>query len=353
MNKRPVYKDESLGIAWTTTSQGNEITVDLSNGELLEKHSWSDSGTPSSTYPATRIDNKKFLLHQLITSFDLTDHANGNRYDNRLENLREANKSQNGANSKVSSRNSSGYKGVSWRKDKSKFSARIKVDYNTIFLGYFDDSYEAALAYDTAALKYFGEFASTNETLGLYEWSSDNYETPERISQYLANLVEGSLKPLEFSAGTGQIAKYLIRGTAIELRKERLLIGSNRYPSIEWVYGSFLDYNEKHDAILGNPPFSLIPEFLCHIPNVLLSGGLCHILMPSDSFQSIKRSEALKRSGLEIIREHKIVGRVAYLRNGIPLKGRQVYDSIFTMGRIEDKHPSQKTAFLTKPNENL
>ena len=54
------------------------------------------------------------------------------------------------------------YKGVHWHKNHRKWLARITFEKNTIHLGYFRNEIEAAKAYDEAAKKYHGEFASLN-----------------------------------------------------------------------------------------------------------------------------------------------------------------------------------------------
>jgi hypothetical protein len=89
----------------------------------------------------------------------LLDHINGSKSDNRLSNLREATKAQNGANTRLSVNNSSGYKGVRWHTAAKKWVAKIKINYKSIHLGLFTDIEDAAAAYQAAALKYFGEFA--------------------------------------------------------------------------------------------------------------------------------------------------------------------------------------------------
>jgi hypothetical protein len=65
---------------------------------------------------------------------------------------------------------SSIYKGVTWVAKRNRWMAQIKrTDGTHICLGYFrpDDEISAALAYDEAATKYFGEFARTNASMGL------------------------------------------------------------------------------------------------------------------------------------------------------------------------------------------
>ena len=89
------------------------------------------------------------------------DHINGIRNDNRISNLRLANQSQNTANSYLSKSNTSGYKGVVWRKELNKWEAQIGVNYKCIKLGKFDLIEDAAKAYSNAANKYFDVFANT------------------------------------------------------------------------------------------------------------------------------------------------------------------------------------------------
>ena len=55
------------------------------------------------------------------------------------------------------------YKGVKQpRNYKKQWEAHIKVNKKSIDLGYFNSEIEAAKAYDSAAMKYFGKFAKLN-----------------------------------------------------------------------------------------------------------------------------------------------------------------------------------------------
>ena len=77
--------------------------------------------------------------------------------------IRKATNSQNQANKKKQGNCSSEYKGVSYYKQDKKYKAGIMVDGSTVHLGYFCNEKDAALAYNKAATKYFGEFAVLNE----------------------------------------------------------------------------------------------------------------------------------------------------------------------------------------------
>ncbi len=113
------------------------------------------------------ISKKKYLVHRVIFLWhhgylpNLIDHKDRNTQNNKIENLREANKSQNSINSKIHKTNKSGYRGVSWHKVKSKWQASIKINKRRIPLGFYDDPLVASNAYQTAALKHFKEFCPT------------------------------------------------------------------------------------------------------------------------------------------------------------------------------------------------
>lgn len=89
------------------------------------------------------------------------DHINGNRLDNRISNLREATRAQNSWNTKRSSRNNCGAKGVGWKTGDKFWRATIQVNGVKRDLGCFDSREAAAQAYAAAAKQSFGEFART------------------------------------------------------------------------------------------------------------------------------------------------------------------------------------------------
>jgi hypothetical protein len=75
-------------------------------------------------------------------------------------------KLQNNQNIKSRKDNTSGFKGVFFKKDKNlskPWMALIGVKRKNIFLGVFRTREEAAQVYNQAAIKYFGEFACLNK----------------------------------------------------------------------------------------------------------------------------------------------------------------------------------------------
>lgn len=89
------------------------------------------------------------------------DHENGTPCDNRIRNLRPANRQKQSANSRMSTRNTSGVKGVTWESRRHKWVAQIMVDGRHIHLGQHDTIAAAAAAYESGAQKYFGTYART------------------------------------------------------------------------------------------------------------------------------------------------------------------------------------------------
>ena len=108
-------------------------------------------------YQATKLAGKEILCHRLawlIVHGDLPsgelDHINGNRSDNRIDNLRCASRSMNNQNRRTAFKsNRLGVLGVTQTK-RGTFIARIRVNGKGIHLGVFPTAAEASQAYVAA-----------------------------------------------------------------------------------------------------------------------------------------------------------------------------------------------------------
>ena len=110
-------------------------------------------------------NRKKSLISHVLLGVGndvVVDHINGNPFDNRRANLRIASKIQNHWNYRLSDRNTTGYKGIYKDKQADKYHARICENGKRHYLGVYNSPKEAALAYDVAARKYHGAFATLN-----------------------------------------------------------------------------------------------------------------------------------------------------------------------------------------------
>ncbi len=139
--------------------------VDDEDFEYLNQFNWWVTKKKSGYY-AFRQEGRNviYMARQIMNAQkgDYVDHRNHNTLDNQKYNLRICTHSQNLQNMKIRSGCSSRYKGVDFYKNRKKWRGKIKVGCKYVFLGLFEREDDAALAYNEAADKYFGEFAKLN-----------------------------------------------------------------------------------------------------------------------------------------------------------------------------------------------
>lgn len=119
-----------------------------------------------------QTSGQSIRIHRVImraAAGTTVDHINGDKLDNRKANLRIATRAQQSMNRSAARTHNgraarSKHKGVDYRiKNKAKpWRARIGVNGVRMELGNFASEMEAAVAYNAAAVKYFGEFARLN-----------------------------------------------------------------------------------------------------------------------------------------------------------------------------------------------
>lgn len=146
-------------------SMGNktkEFLIDKEDYDKVKEYKWGLSGK----YVSHSVLG---YLHWFILGIEKPedreiqmDHRNMNTFDNRKCNLRVCTRSQNGGNINKRRDNTSGYKGV-FRSSKNNWRSQIGVEGKLYYLGVYPTKEEAALAYNIAAEKYFGEFARPNQ----------------------------------------------------------------------------------------------------------------------------------------------------------------------------------------------
>lgn len=102
-----------------------------------------------------------YLMHREIMDVPKgmeIDHIDGNTLNNQCSNLRICSKFENARNVRLTSKNTSGHKGVCWSKHNNRWHARVICNNHTYHLGYFLDKQEAIDAYNKKAKELHGEY---------------------------------------------------------------------------------------------------------------------------------------------------------------------------------------------------
>jgi len=117
-------------------------------------------------YYRVKIDGKVYLNHRIIFMMHYgylpkeIDHIDGNKLNNKIENLRPASHAENQWNTKKRKDSNANVKGVSWHKKNKMWNVKINCNNNRYNIGYFKDLELAELVAIEARNKYHGEFAN-------------------------------------------------------------------------------------------------------------------------------------------------------------------------------------------------
>lgn len=134
--------DESTGELCWKNPTGNRVK----NGDLC-------GCQDGHGYLSVRIFKKLYFVHRVAWAYvhgkwpeGHIDHINGDPLDNRMQNLRNCTRSQNLCNQKLSSRNKSGIKGVSWWSHGKAWRGKVTARGEVHHAGYFNSISAAANA---------------------------------------------------------------------------------------------------------------------------------------------------------------------------------------------------------------
>ena len=147
--------------AFIQLTKGYTTAIDVADVALAEGRNWCSLIAPHTVYAQGKINNKTVFLHRLLLGFPSgldVDHIDGDGLNNRRSNLREATRSQNLRNQRVSKDSASGLKGITWYPDRAKWGARIKVDGRRLWLGLYETPESAHAAYVAASAEHHAEF---------------------------------------------------------------------------------------------------------------------------------------------------------------------------------------------------
>lgn len=141
-------------------------TIVLKNGmvatvdddlEYLNKYIWTLQKTRNGKpfYARSSIKGKRILLHKLVMldQNKIVDHINGDGLDNRRCNLRYVTHSENLQNKSKQKNNTSGYRGIWYRKDRGTFIAEFRCKKKTLLKKSFKSLPQAIEAWNEVAFQ--------------------------------------------------------------------------------------------------------------------------------------------------------------------------------------------------------
>jgi|SRR6266850_2177403 len=148
-------------------TKGQNALVDTVDFDRINQWNWSASayGNPTKFRAVRCVNDRIILMHHAVLELPgdtEIDHESGDGLDNRRKNLRLCTRQQNSFNKGRMSRNTSGYKGVSWDKRLSMWRAQIRTGGRSMSIGRHKTAEAAARAYDEAAKRLHGGFARLN-----------------------------------------------------------------------------------------------------------------------------------------------------------------------------------------------
>ena len=143
------YNPQTGELRWKTTTKGRRA------GQLAGR-------TTHQGYIELCFNYRYYKAHRICWALYygedpypyLIDHKRGVDEGNKIDNLRKATNSENCHNTKLHCRNKSGHRGVFYHKRDKKWVAKITINRQQIYLGWFDDREEAIAARLTAEREY-------------------------------------------------------------------------------------------------------------------------------------------------------------------------------------------------------
>lgn len=160
------------GIAYIEIEKNNKEIIHI----LVDSEHWHDLTSTSMSctnlYASIRRNDKGIDVHVYLynkvygdkkVKTNFVDHINGDKNDNRVQNLREATQVQNSHNRKKQIGCTSKYIGVYKKKSEKKYRVRISISGKYTQIGTFECEIEAAKCYNEAAILEYGDFANVNK----------------------------------------------------------------------------------------------------------------------------------------------------------------------------------------------
>jgi hypothetical protein len=151
-------------VKYISLTRGKQALVDAEDYDRLMKHKWTASSSGPKCYAQRNEKGHSIMMHREIMHAPkgmVVDHIDGNGLNNCKSNLRICTQGQNNYNNRPRG-GTSGFKGVSYDKERGKYKAYVWENGRTVVLGRYAGQIEAAQVRDLRAVQLNGEYAYLN-----------------------------------------------------------------------------------------------------------------------------------------------------------------------------------------------
>lgn len=175
-----------------------EFIIDKEDIEKVKYHKWRISHGHVVTGLPSRGEQKDLSWIVLdLTQKDIqernivVDHRDGNGFNNRKSNLRICSQGENVLNKSFMSNNTSGFIGISFRKEKNRYDPEIRIGHARCHLGYTKAFEDAVYKRYYAEQLIFKEYANEQEQKRKFDFTK---EIPVERKKELESIVEEKLR---------------------------------------------------------------------------------------------------------------------------------------------------------------
>jgi hypothetical protein len=151
-------------VKYIALTRGKQALVDAEDYDRLKRHKWTASSSGPKCYAQRNEKGHSIMMHREIMHAPkgmVVDHIDGNGLNDCKSNLRICTQSQNNYNGRPRG-GTSGFKGVSYDKERGTYKAYVWEKGRTVVLGRYASQMEAAQVRDLRAVQFNGEYAYLN-----------------------------------------------------------------------------------------------------------------------------------------------------------------------------------------------
>ena len=256
------------------TSKGEEFYFDIEDYDKIKNFLWYISeGYVVATSKDTEGNKKQIRIHDIIMqTLHGVDHKGGSstKHDNRKNNLRTIGNSRsefqmyNSRNACLHNNNTSGVSGVSWNKTKNKWVSYINVNKKRLWLGCFDDFYDAVKVRKEAEEKYYGEWSYDNSRKELINMiilvgktaSGKSTIYNELINMGMQGVISYTTRPIRTGEVNGIDYHFISEDEFLKLKRSGYFFETTSYnvaTGETWYYGSAIQDLSNDKVMIVNP----------------------------------------------------------------------------------------------------